>query len=77
MKRKLFYPKNQIKNVGYTFGKEYAISDFEKEYIGYYHVYTDNVVFTGQSPSRNSLQLIKYVDESSSSIYGNLKQEII
>lgn len=62
-RKKLYYPKGEIKNGLYTNGKEWMLED-GTEYVGDYHMYTrTNEVFTkSQYLSDVSQKLIPYLN---------------
>tara|TARA_R110001592_G_scaffold190212_2_gene435877 strand:+ start:6717 stop:7334 length:618 start_codon:yes stop_codon:yes gene_type:complete len=60
MRMKSFYSANEITNNLYTTGQEYMTSD-KQEYIGLYHKYTTNEIYTQPTWNKNkSLKLFKY-----------------
>ena len=60
---KLYYPKSHIVTNLYTNGKELMLED-GTEYVGFYHRYIDNTVFTGAVPHKsNSKKLIRYINQ--------------
>jgi len=72
---KIYYPKAKITTNLYTKGKEWMFEN-GKEYIGYYHTYTDGLVLT--EPYYHTIRsekLIPYVDiqrQESNIVYDNI-----
>lgn len=67
IRKKLYYPENQIQRNLFTKGKEWMTLDDWKEYTGFYHQYATGEVFTEKDwdPIR-SKTLIRYKEKSES-----------
>lgn len=78
-RKKIYYPENQITKDLFTKGKEWMYIDNWKEYIGFYHKYSNGEVFTQKEwdPIR-SKKLIKYVDKDENYLkYLDLKHYVV
>lgn len=62
-RKKIYYPESQIEKNLYTAGKEWMFIDTWREYVGYYHKYSNGEVYTGREwdPDR-SFRLVVYKD---------------
>ena len=59
MKRPIYTPKEKIESSLYTRGKEWMTTDF-KEYIGLYHRYPNNAVYSEPTFLNQSIELIPF-----------------
>ena len=66
-RKKIYYPESQITKNLYTRGKEWMYLNDWKEYVGYYHQYSNGEVFTEREwdPNRSEV-LIKYKERQES-----------
>jgi len=66
-RKKIYYPDSQIEKNLYTRGKEWMYLNDWKEYIGYYHRYSNGEVFTEREwdPNRSEI-LVKYKERQES-----------
>ena len=56
----MYYPKSQVKTNLYTNGGEYAISDSNTPYKGYYYKTSTGEYFSGRTPNETpSFRLVK------------------
>jgi len=62
-RKKIYYPESQIQRNLYTSGKEWMFLDNWREYIGYYHKYSNGEVYSEREwdPNR-SFRLVVYKD---------------
>jgi hypothetical protein len=78
-RKKIYYPKSHIITNLYTKGKEWMLESGE-EYIGYYHKYIDQSVYTEAVYNRaDSKKLIPYQDkfqQPENAIYSGLKKRL-
>jgi hypothetical protein len=75
-RKKIYYPDSQIQKNLYTGGKEWMYLKDWKEYIGYYHRYTNGEVFTEREwdPNRSEI-LVPYKEKQESYFtYLNIKK---
>jgi hypothetical protein len=61
MARPIYTPPEKIKTSLYTSGKEWMVTDTNKEYIGLYHQYPNNSTYTEAQFNEQSLELVAYV----------------
>ena len=66
-RKKIYYPESQITKNLYTRGKEWMYLKDWKEYVGYYHQYSNGEVFTEREwdPNRSEV-LVKYKERQES-----------
>jgi hypothetical protein len=70
----IYTPSNKIIRQ-YTYGQEYINSETKAEYKGPYHIYPTGQVYTGASPSKQSILLEKYTNvynDPNSSMYARI-----
>jgi hypothetical protein len=75
-RKKIYYPDSQIEKNLFTAGKEWMYLKDWKEYIGYYHQYSNGEIFTEREwdPKRSEV-LVPYRERSESYFrYLNIKQ---
>lgn len=87
-RKKIYYPDSQIQKNLYTRGKEWMFLDDWKEYVGYYHKYTNGEVYTerewGANKSKrlvvykeNPNSYFRYLDLKNYTVYRGEKYEIV
>jgi len=76
VRKKIFYPDNQITKNLFTMGKEWMLLDDWSEYIGSYHSYTTGETYTEKEWDANkSKRLVRYKEASNDFFkYLDLKQ---
>jgi hypothetical protein len=66
-RKKIYYPDSQIEKNLYTRGKEWMFLDDWKEYVGYYHKYSNGEVYTEREwDSMRSKRLVVYKENPNS-----------
>ena len=60
MARPIYTPPEKIKTGLYTAGKEWMLADTLKEYIGLYHQYPNNSIYTEAQFNEQSKELVSY-----------------
>lgn len=56
----MYYPKSQIITDLYTNGNELVYAFDETNYIGYYHILSNNKIYSGKNPNDGEIKLLKY-----------------
>lgn len=77
MRFKSYYMPDEITTNLYTAGKQFQLAD-GTEYLGLYHLYITNEVYTGATwDSKTSKRLFAYVErDSNTSLYKKLKEKL-
>jgi hypothetical protein len=68
----VYYPLSKIQANLFTSGNEFAIALTQTDYKGYYFSAYDGKFFTEKTPSKNSVELIKYTPKRSLTSLGSL-----
>lgn len=87
-RKKIYYPEDQIEKNLYTRGKEWMYLNDWREYIGYYHKYSNGEVFTEREwdPNRSEVLVpykerqdsyFKYLDVKKYTLHQGEKYELI
>lgn len=75
MARPIYTPKEQIEKSLYTTGKELMFADTNQEYIGLYHRYPNNSIYSEARYNNYSRELIEYtpaIETKNDSVYYKL-----
>ena len=56
----MYYPKSQIITDLYTNGNELVYAFDETNYVGYYHILSNNKIYSGKNPNDGEIKLLKY-----------------
>lgn len=87
-RKKIYYPEDQIEKNLYTRGKEWMYLNDWKEYVGYYHRYSNGEVFTEREwdPNRSEVLVpykerqdsyFKYLDVKKYTLFQGEKYELV
>ena len=68
----VYYPLSKIQANLFTSGNEFAIALTQTDYKGYYFSTYDGKFFTEKTPSKNSVELIRYAPKKSKTSLGSL-----
>ena len=68
-------PKYKIKS-GYTDGSEYIVKSTTEDYVGFYHIYPNGVIYSNNELLRDSVELIRNraLTDPTSKLYYSLKK---